>query len=317
MTRHYLPFCLFVMMTTARLMGDCPSGFVPSGGFLTSTGCTAVVTTPNSTAISTPAGFFFDMQMAANAFGGCLLRNTGSGASAQVQYRAMNDVGAIAYEGIASSTYSSFAPINGGRAFWISYATEAVYGAQSLNAILFTQNGGEIARFTPNGRLLIGTATDSSSNQLVVNGSISATSVINATYADIAEWVSTTEKMPAGTVVVIDGASVNGVVPSRQAYDTAVAGVISAQPGVVLGVEGPSKVKVATTGRVKVRVDASKSPIRIGDLLVTSDELGVAMVSQPVEVGGIKMHRPGTLIGKALEPLPRGEGEILVLLSLQ
>jgi len=29
------------------------------------------------------------------------------------------------------------------------------------------------------------------------------------------------------------------------------------------------------------------------------------------------MHRPGTLIGKALEPLEKGQGEILVLLSLQ
>jgi hypothetical protein len=36
-----------------------------------------------------------------------------------------------------------------------------------------------------------------------------------------------------------------------------------------------------------------------------------------VEILGIKMHRPGTLIGKALEPLPSGEGNILVLLSLQ
>jgi hypothetical protein len=41
------------------------------------------------------------------------------------------------------------------------------------------------------------------------------------------------------------------------------------------------------------------------------------MKSQPIDVGGIKIHRPGTLIGKALEPLPSGHGEILVLLSLQ
>ena len=41
------------------------------------------------------------------------------------------------------------------------------------------------------------------------------------------------------------------------------------------------------------------------------------MRSEPVDVGGVKMHRPGTLIGKALEPLPAGEGQILVLLSLQ
>jgi hypothetical protein len=123
--------------------------------------------------------------------------------------------------------------------------------------------------------------------------------------------------MAPGTVVVIDENARNGVTPSTHAYDTMVAGVISAQPGVLLGAEGPSKAKVATTGRVKVRVDASRGAIRTGDLLVSSDEPGTAMRSEPAEVGGIKMHRPGTLIGKALEPLPSGRGEILVLLSLQ
>jgi hypothetical protein len=34
-------------------------------------------------------------------------------------------------------------------------------------------------------------------------------------------------------------------------------------------------------------------------------------------IGGRQLHAPGTLIGKALEPLPSGTGEILVLLSLQ
>jgi len=41
------------------------------------------------------------------------------------------------------------------------------------------------------------------------------------------------------------------------------------------------------------------------------------MKSIAVDVGGIRIHRPGTLIGKALEPLATGTGEILVLLSLQ
>jgi hypothetical protein len=31
----------------------------------------------------------------------------------------------------------------------------------------------------------------------------------------------------------------------------------------------------------------------------------------------VAIHRPGTIIGKALEPLEGGVGEILVLLSLQ
>ena len=52
-------------------------------------------------------------------------------------------------------------------------------------------------------------------------------------------------------------------------------------------------------------------------LLVTSATQGYAMRSEPVKVGEVQMHRPGTLIGKALEPLADGKGEILVLLSLQ
>jgi hypothetical protein len=155
------------------------------------------------------------------------------------------------------------------------------------------------------------------SDKLVVNGPIRATSVINAVYQDVAEWVPASEPMEPGTVVVIDVSSDNGVTPSSHAYDTSVAGVVSAQPGVLLGVGDVSKEKIATTGRVKVRVDATRTPIRRGDLLVSSDKPGVAMKSEPVDVAGVAMHRPGTVLGKALEPLASGEGEILVLLSLQ
>src|SRR5260370_27502336 len=100
-------------------------------------------------------------------------------------------------------------------------------------------------------------------------------------------------------------------------YDRGVAGVISEEPGIALGESGNGKVLVATTGRVKVKVNARGAPIHIGDLLVTSDVPGVAMKSVPVNVGGRLMHMPGTLIGKALEPLEKGCGTILVLLSLQ
>ncbi len=125
------------------------------------------------------------------------------------------------------------------------------------------------------------------------------------------------EQLPTGTVVVLDSTKSNQVISSTQAYDTRVAGVISEQPGIALGESGAGKVLVATTGRVLVQVDASKNPIHIGDLLVTSDVPGVAMKSEPVNLGGVQLHRPGTLIGKALEPLEKGKGRILVLLSLQ
>jgi hypothetical protein len=36
-----------------------------------------------------------------------------------------------------------------------------------------------------------------------------------------------------------------------------------------------------------------------------------------MEINGRQFHQPGTIIGKALEPLDGGVGEILVLLSLQ
>ena len=133
----------------------------------------------------------------------------------------------------------------------------------------------------------------------------------------MAEWVPSTEKLSAGTVVVLDSTKSNQVIASTVSYDTRVAGVVSEQPGIALGEKSDSKVLVATTGRVRVKVDASKRAIHIGDLLVTSDIPGVAMKSEPVNLGGMQFHRPGTLIGKALEPLEKGKGEILVLLSLQ
>jgi len=173
----------------------------------------------------------------------------------------------------------------------------------------------EWMRVTPAGNVGIGTKTPGS--RLDVAGDINVSGNINAKYQDVAEWVEASTKIEPGTVVVLDPVRVNEVRPSSMAYDTSAAGVISAKPGISLGVASSSKVQVATSGRVRVKVDASKGPIKIGDLLVTSDKPGMAMKSEPVDLNGIKMHRPGTLIGKALEPLAGGEGEILVLLSLQ
>ena len=140
---------------------------------------------------------------------------------------------------------------------------------------------------------------------------------IQARYQDVAEWVEASEDLAAGTVVVLNPERNNEVMPSGRAYDTTVAGVVSLQPGLILGESGPSKEQIATTGRVKVRVDATRGAVRIGDLLVTSDVRGTAMRSEPMDVNGRSFHQPGTIIGKALEPLKEGVGEILVLLSLQ
>jgi hypothetical protein len=173
------------------------------------------------------------------------------------------------------------------------------------------------SQFTVAGNGNVGIGTTAPNNKLHVAGSITVDGNINAKYQDVAEWVDSSQELVAGTVVVLDSSRSNQVLASTQSYDSRVAGVISLRPGLTLGEAAEGRVLVATTGRVKVKVDATNGPIQIGDLLVTSDKEGVAMKSAPIEIGGVKIHRPGTLIGKALEPLAQGTGEILVLLSLQ
>lgn len=193
-----------------------------------------------------------------------------------------------------------------------SVATSVPAGAPALanmNNVAFSNDGG--------GSLTIGQTSGDTTTRLVVHGSAVVDGNLAAKYQDVAEWVPATDELTPGTVVVLNRARRNEVMASRRAYDTGVAGVVSAQPGLILGEAAASKAKIATTGRVKVRVDASHGPIAVGDLLVTSDEQGVAMRSEPLRIGGAEIHRPGTLIGKALEPLDHGKGEILVLLSLQ
>ena len=187
--------------------------------------------------------------------------------------------------------------------------------AYDANTIKITTAGVERLRVTGGGDVGIGTAAPAS--KLHVAGDVTVDGNISAKFQDVAEWVPSTQKLSAGTVVVLDRARTNHVLASSKAYDTKVAGVVSDSPGVILGVGGEGKLKVATTGRVKVKVDAKRAPVEVGDLLVTSGMEGVAMKSMPVDLGGVQIHRPGTIIGKALEPLDTGTGEILVLLSLQ
>ena len=183
--------------------------------------------------------------------------------------------------------------------------------------LAFRAGGGDGRIFIKGSNGYVGVATNNPQATLDVNGSIRATSVIGAVYQDLAEWVPAIGEVAPGSVVIVAPDRTNSVLASAEEYDTRVAGVVSAQPGLLLGESGPSKVMVATIGRVKVKVDATRAPIAVGDLLVTSGKSGMAMKSQPVELGGVKLHRPGTLVGKALEPLASGTGEILVLLSLQ
>ena len=191
---------------------------------------------------------------------------------------------------------------------YVSGADNAITAAVALMTIAGSGNVG-IGITAPTARLHVG-------GDAVFTGTVRGAN-IQAHFQDVAEWVPSTSDLEPGTVVVLNRTRTNEVTISNAAYATTVAGVVSAQPGVILGEAAPGREQIATTGRVKVKADARTGAIAIGDLLVSSDVPGKAMRSVGVTIDGREFHQPGTIIGKALEPLTAGEGEILVLLSLQ
>lgn len=206
---------------------------------------------------------------------------------------------------------------------WNLYYTGSGYGSMDTSKPAYEldlnsqSNSIVFKRYAPGpAQVPVALVTISGTGNLTAAGTVSGANVV-ATYQDVAEWVPATKDLTPGTVVVLNPTKNNEVMASSNEYDTTVAGVVSAQPGLILGVAGDAKEMVATTGRVKVRVDATAGAIAVGDLLVTSNKPGMAMKSQPIKMQGRSFHQPGTIIGKALEPLKEGEGEILVLLSMQ
>jgi hypothetical protein len=207
-----------------------------------------------------------------------------------------NGGGTIAWYGNGTKVWAWGQDINGA---YMLNVTDSIFGLTTLN----------------NGNVGVGVTAPAA--KLHVAGNILADGTVTARYQDVAEWVDAPDPLEPGTVVIVDPAAPNRVVAAPRAYDTRVAGAVSQTPGLILGTEGDRKSMVAQSGRVRVKVDASYGPIAIGDLLVTSPTPGYAMRSKPLSVDGEEMHRPGTLLGKALEALPSGRGEILVLLTLQ
>jgi phage-related tail fiber protein len=120
---------------------------------------------------------------------------------------------------------------------------------------------------------------------------------------------------PGAVMVIADDGKLE---PSSLAYDKRVAGVASGagdfRPGIILGVTPDSqrrRAPVALAGKVYCKVDASTSPIAVGDMLTTSLTAGHAMKAcDPARAFG-------AVIGKALQPLATGTGLIPILIALQ
>src|SRR5262249_8793054 len=159
-----------------------------------------------------------------------------------VQGGSINSSGGLCIAGDCKTSWSAV----GGSSQWTTTGTTINYSTGNVG--IDTANPTEKLHVTGNVKVI---------------GRIDVSGNINAKYQDVAEWVESSQELPAGTVVVLDDTKSNQVVASTQAYDSRVAGVISLKPGIALGERGDNHVLVATTGRVKVKVDASSGPIKI------------------------------------------------------
>ncbi|MDQ7087075.1 MAG: hypothetical protein Q9Q13_04095 [Acidobacteriota bacterium] len=104
----------------------------------------------------------------------------------------------------------------------------------------------------------------------------------------------------AGMLLALDPRRAGGLRVAASMGDPGIVGIAAA------GADGAGEVLVLGTGFASVRVDAGYGAIVPGDLLVSSPTAGHAMRALEVV--------PGTIVGKALEPLETGKGTIRVLL---
>ncbi len=179
------------------------------------------------------------------------------------------------------------------------------------------------------------------------DGNVFAKGSFRPASLDLAEYHPVTEPVEVADVVVVDRNNPGKLRKGDAASDSAVVGIVSAEPGVLMGsglariaaadpdlavkldearVRGDrteeaslwrdletkfnlTHAAIALSGTVPCKVDAGYGPIRVGDLLTVSPTPGHAMRSTD--------HAAGTVLGKALEPLESGTGIIKALVMLR
>jgi trimeric autotransporter adhesin len=204
---------------------------------------------------------------------------------------------------------------NGAATFWINYSGYQAGTTQFRDfAVGDGKNNIKFYLTGSTGNVGIGTSS-SVYYELDVNGhgrfngDVKVNGQITAGSGDVAEEFYIDKEYPAGTVLVMDDKGYKSSRACDKKNDPTVIGVISEQPGMVVGqVEGKYKAPVALTGVIKVRVNATGGQVRKGDLLATSAVTGEAMKAVNPAVG--------TSIGKALEN-DTGKGWVMAIVNLK
>jgi hypothetical protein len=150
--------------------------------------------------------------------------------------------------------------------------------------------------FEVTGGLCVSDATGDSCTTTA--GDIRADGAISANAFDLAERYPASENLEPGTIVSLD--SLKSVYVKRaDVDDSTVVGIVSTDPGLVLGWENNDELKdapfvslVAMAGRVPLKVNGQGGAIRIGDLISLSATPGYGMKvsSQSKQVVGVALE---------------------------
>jgi hypothetical protein len=169
-------------------------------------------------------------------------------------------------------------------------------GTSNYRMVLTYASGGT------SGGLCIDDTTTNNTCPSSVSSSLIADGAIIANGFDVAENYDISGSSTPGDVLVMDGTASSTVKMSDgTAYDPKVIGIVSTDPGYVLGWNQGAQ--VALTGRVPTHVNMENGPIRVGDALTTSHTPGYAM----------KATKAGQVVGYALEDAAAtGTAEVFV-----
>jgi hypothetical protein len=256
-----------------------------------------------------------DNIVATSASPALAVRNNGSGHALRIP-----GAGGLGIE-VVSAGQSGIKVFSAGHdGIWVDSATwSGVYVASSGYDALRVQTAGQdgLRFFDAMGRDYIRAGNDGALEFRVTNSGAAYADGGWQGAADFAELMSSeadAASYEAGDVLVISAELDRSVALSSEPYSSMVVGIYSEEPGFVgstqpMEDQGDDEIAVAVVGIVPCKVSAENGSIRRGDLLVTSSMPGHAMRADS--------PAPGTILGKALEPLEAGTGVIEVLVTLQ
>lgn len=207
--------------------------------------------------------------------------------------RSANISGGLSVTASSTSSTVSFMNLSGGTTGtnWGAYIDQLTVGSNI--AATGTNNYSMVITYASSatfGGLCIDDTSTGATCPTNVGASLLSDGAVISNAFDLAEMYSVTGTTEAGDVLVLDASSTATVMRSSGiAYDSKVIGIVSTDPGFVLGWSGGAK--VALTGRVPVKVSMNNGPIAVGDALVSADVAGYAM----------KATQPGMILGYALE----------------